>query len=152
GQSAYEHADLKHGLFFHAVLEGLRGKAKNEDGEVTWDDLALFVKRQVKRQVPKLVGPDAQQSPSEFKVDIEGLPVLLRVAKLVKGKQPREIENSIGMKLVLIPAGKFMMGSPKDEKNRRSDEQQHQVEISKAFYLGAYEVTQGEYEKVMGKN
>lgn len=67
-------------------------------------------------------------------------------------KDTKEITNSIGMKLVLIPAGKFTMGSPKDEKDRGTDEEQHEVEITKPFYLGVYTVTQAEYEKVMGKN
>jgi formylglycine-generating enzyme required for sulfatase activity len=57
------------------------------------------------------------------------------------------ITNSIGMKLVLIPKGTFMMGSPE-----REDEPQHQVTISKDYYLGVTEVTQGQYEKVIGKN
>jgi formylglycine-generating enzyme required for sulfatase activity len=43
------------------------------------------------------------------------------------------------------------MGSPKDERERDEDEELHEVEISKPFYLGVYEVTQGQYEKVMGK-
>ncbi len=57
----------------------------------------------------------------------------------------REITNSIGMKLVLIPAGKFLMGSPKDEKGRDEDEAQHEVEITKPFYLGTYTVTLGQF-------
>src|SRR5262249_2847424 len=91
GQSAYEHNGLKHGVFFHFVIEGLKGKAKNEDGEVTWDGLALYVKTQVKRQTPKLLGPGAQQTPSEFKVDVEGLPVLLKVggAAVAKAGPPQ---------------------------------------------------------------
>ncbi len=66
--------------------------------------------------------------------------------------QPKEVTNSIGMKLVLIPAGKFLMGSPQDEKERDTDEEQHEVSITKPFYLGVYVVTQAEYEKVMGNN
>ena len=65
---------------------------------------------------------------------------------------PKEITNSIGMKLALIPAGKFLMGSPKDEKDRCPNEEQHEVSITKPFYLGVYVVTQAEYEKVMGNN
>jgi serine/threonine protein kinase len=65
---------------------------------------------------------------------------------------PRELENSIGMKLVAIPAGKFLMGSPPDEVNRDADEEQHEVEITQPFYMGVYEVTQEEYEKVMESN
>jgi formylglycine-generating enzyme required for sulfatase activity len=64
----------------------------------------------------------------------------------------KEVTNSIGMKLVLIPAGKFQMGSPKEEKDRSDDEEQHEVEITRPFYMGVYPVTQQEYEKVMGKN
>jgi formylglycine-generating enzyme required for sulfatase activity len=57
------------------------------------------------------------------------------------------------MKLVLIPAGKFLMGSPPSEEGRRANEgPEHEVTISKPFYMGAYEVTQGQFEKVMGRN
>jgi formylglycine-generating enzyme required for sulfatase activity/serine/threonine protein kinase len=66
---------------------------------------------------------------------------------------PRELTNSIGMKLVRIPAGRFSMGSLPDEANRDQDEgPRHEVEITRPFYLGAFEVTQSEYEAVMGKN
>jgi formylglycine-generating enzyme required for sulfatase activity len=66
--------------------------------------------------------------------------------------QSEEIVNSIGMKLVLIPAGKFLMGASWDEEGQVEDEYQHEVEITKPFYMGVYEVTQEEYEKVMGSN
>ncbi len=61
------------------------------------------------------------------------------------------ITNSQGMKLVLIPAGKFLMGSPASEAERDPEERQHEVVISKPFYLGVHEVTQEQYQKVMGK-
>jgi formylglycine-generating enzyme required for sulfatase activity len=67
-------------------------------------------------------------------------------------KRAKGFSNSIGMKLVLIPAGKFTMGSPPTEKHRDDDEQQHEVTITKAFYLGVYEVTQGQWRAVMGKD
>ena len=56
---------------------------------------------------------------------------------------PKEITNSIGMKLVLIPKGTFQMGSPIEEPGADDDEAQHQVTISKDYYLGMTEVTQG---------
>lgn len=66
---------------------------------------------------------------------------------------PKLAVNSLGMKLALIPAGEFLMGSAERAPGAREDEQpQHQVRISKPFYLGVYEVTQGEYEQVMGEN
>jgi formylglycine-generating enzyme required for sulfatase activity len=59
------------------------------------------------------------------------------------------ITNSIGMRLVKVPAGKFMMGSPRDENQRQTDEDQHEAEITRPFYLGIFTVTQEQYEKVM---
>ncbi len=58
------------------------------------------------------------------------------------------IQNSIGMKLVLIPAGEFVMGSPDSEEGRSDDEgPQHKVEIRNAFYLGKYEVTRAQFRQ-----
>jgi formylglycine-generating enzyme required for sulfatase activity len=69
-----------------------------------------------------------------------------------QGRSAKEVVNSIGMKLVLIPAGKFKMGSPKEEKERFDDEgPQREVQITRPFYLGAFEVTQAQYEKVTGR-
>jgi formylglycine-generating enzyme required for sulfatase activity len=64
----------------------------------------------------------------------------------------KQLMNSLGMRLVLIPKGEFWMGSPSNEPNRFDDEQQHEVEITQPFYMAAYEVTQEEYERVMGTN
>jgi formylglycine-generating enzyme required for sulfatase activity len=62
-----------------------------------------------------------------------------------------EITNTIGMKLHLIRPGTFRMGS--ESPQARQDEQPaHQVTITKPFYIGVYEVTQAEYEAVMGTN
>jgi formylglycine-generating enzyme required for sulfatase activity len=63
-----------------------------------------------------------------------------------------EVTNSIGMKLRLISAGEFMMGSPETESEREDNETQHRVSITKPFYLGVTEVTQEQYQTVMGKN
>jgi formylglycine-generating enzyme required for sulfatase activity/serine/threonine protein kinase len=63
-----------------------------------------------------------------------------------------EMTNSIGMKLMSIPPGKFMMGSPASEEQRKPSEHPHEVEITKGFWLGKYEVTQDEYERLMGEN
>jgi formylglycine-generating enzyme required for sulfatase activity len=83
---------------------------------------------------------------------------------------PPVLTNSIGMKLVLIPPGEFRMGSAQEEidrllkeakeGNRREwyiagipcESPQHRVVITRPFYLGMYEVTQAEYESVMGTN
>jgi formylglycine-generating enzyme required for sulfatase activity len=73
------------------------------------------------------------------------------------------ITNSIGMKLVYVPPGKFLMGSPKSEQEQykkdsrlggdwAAQEIQHEVAITKGFYMSVYAVTQEEYEIVTGKN
>ncbi len=68
----------------------------------------------------------------------------------------REITNSIGMKLVLIPAGVFMMGSDENFPYAQDDEvvvdaagkkQKHRVRITRPFYLGATEVTRGQFRR-----
>jgi formylglycine-generating enzyme required for sulfatase activity len=55
-------------------------------------------------------------------------------------------------KLVLskIPAGTFIMGSPEGELGHNPDETQHQVTLTKDFYVGVFEVTQKQWERVMG--
>jgi len=57
------------------------------------------------------------------------------------------------MLLVPIPAGEFQMGSPdSDSDDNDREKPQHLVKITKPFYLSVYEVTQQQYEKVMGTN
>lgn len=60
--------------------------------------------------------------------------------------------NKLGMRFVLIPNGTFLMGSPSAEKGRQWNEKQHRVVISKSFYMGETEVTQGQWEKLVGFN
>jgi formylglycine-generating enzyme required for sulfatase activity/tRNA A-37 threonylcarbamoyl transferase component Bud32 len=60
-----------------------------------------------------------------------------------------------GVKLdfVWIPAGEFVMGSPANEEGRSRDESpQHRVTLSKGFWMGKTEVTQAQWERVMGSN
>ena len=59
---------------------------------------------------------------------------------------PAEITNTIDMKLRLIKAGAFKMGSPDSDKEAPDDEKpQHNVEIMRPFYLGVYPVTKGQF-------
>ena len=62
------------------------------------------------------------------------------------------ITNSVGMKLQPIAPGSFIMGSPEHEKDRKPTETEREITISREFYIGVYEVTQAEYEAVMGHN
>ncbi len=63
-----------------------------------------------------------------------------------------DLSDGVSMKLVLIPAGRFTMGSPKNEAGRQDHEgPQRQVTISQPYYMGVHEVTYRQYEAVMGK-
>ena len=62
------------------------------------------------------------------------------------------ITNSIDMKLALVPAGKFLMGSPATEEERNGAEVQHEVAITRPFLMGIYPVTQAQSDKVLNKN
>ncbi|NJN38282.1 MAG: SUMF1/EgtB/PvdO family nonheme iron enzyme [Acaryochloridaceae cyanobacterium CSU_3_4] len=63
-----------------------------------------------------------------------------------------DLGNSITLDMVGIPAGQFTMGSPASEPQRNSDEDpQHKVNVP-AFYLGKYEITQGQWQEIMGSN
>ncbi len=70
--------------------------------------------------------------------------ITVNIPNLPEGAKPLE--------MVLIPAGTFMMGSPSSERNRGSDETQHQVTLTHDFYIGKYEITQAQWEAVMGNN
>ena len=82
-------------------------------------------------------------------------------------KLPVEHTNSVGMKFVLIPPGEFTMGSTAAEIDQalkdvgedkhwqeciKSEAPQHKVVLTRPIYLGVHEVTQKEYQAVMGKN
>jgi formylglycine-generating enzyme required for sulfatase activity len=61
----------------------------------------------------------------------------------------RHFRNSLGMEFVLIPAGSFIMGSPPEESDRHETEVQHQVKISRPFYMQATEVTLKQWWSLM---
>jgi formylglycine-generating enzyme required for sulfatase activity len=63
-----------------------------------------------------------------------------------------ELTPDIKLAMRRVPAGKFWMGSPPTEPGRSSDENLHEVTISRPFLLGVTEVTQAQWEAVMGSN
>ena len=65
-----------------------------------------------------------------------------------KGGDQREVG---GVKLCWCPPGKFTMGSPAGESERRPGEDQVEVTLSKGFWTGKYEVTQGQWKRVVGE-
>lgn len=60
--------------------------------------------------------------------------------------------NGVSLEMIRIPAGTFQMGSPETEPSRYANETLHTVTISKSFYIGKYEVTQGQWKSIMNNN
>ena len=76
---------------------------------------------------------------------------LLGIAQSAK-EETIDLGSGVKIELVLIPAGKFIMGSPASEQGRSINEIQHEVTITRDFFMGKYEVTQSQWEAIMGNN
>jgi formylglycine-generating enzyme required for sulfatase activity len=191
GECSYEEEEWGHGIFTYYLLEGLGGAAdERRRGYVTMLDLyqyasektTTYVKRVKKEeQKPKL--RTGENEFGDFTIGVvAATPPLLdctgekgRTAEEVQEAQkawakslgwPVEKEDEIApgvkMKFVLVPPGKFLMGSPKSEleallrqfpdatPEMYGDEVPHEVTITRPFYLGKTEVTQAQY-KALGK-
>jgi formylglycine-generating enzyme required for sulfatase activity/Leucine-rich repeat (LRR) protein len=100
-------------------------------------------------------GPEGQAAPACFSITVrKSDPTASVVAPVVpKGQIVVSLGHGVTMEMVLIPAGEFMMGSPESDGIAASNAKpQHRVRITKAFYLGKYEVTQEQWEALMGSN
>jgi formylglycine-generating enzyme required for sulfatase activity len=79
-----------------------------------------------------------------------------RTGRLLFPPPPRRagsvFTSSVGMRLAWIAPGKFLMGSPPREIQRREDEPQHGVTLTRGFFLAIHPVTQAQWKAVMGSN
>jgi sulfatase modifying factor 1 len=66
------------------------------------------------------------------------------------GARAGDSRQVAGIELAWCPGGSFMMGSPADEPERRADEQQVEVTLTRGFWMAKYEATQGDFKRVMG--
>ena len=73
---------------------------------------------------------------------VGALTVMAQEVKLGK-VEVRDLGKGVRLEMVLVPAGKFMMGGP---------EKDHEVTLTKPFYMGKYEVTQEQWFEIMGGN
>jgi formylglycine-generating enzyme required for sulfatase activity len=82
--------------------------------------------------------------------DAAGNPATATRTVTVTGNRTVDLNATVAMDMIWVPAGTFTMGSPTTEAGRQSDrEDEHNVSLTKGFYLGKYEVTQAQYEAVM---
>jgi len=99
------------------------------------------VKEEVKAQIAEL---------AKLKLEEEAKGKQVGLVKL--NQEEKAMFAAMEKEMVLLPAGKFMMGSRVSEKVYRKDNAEHEVTLTKPFYMGKYEVTQVQYEAVMGNN
>ena len=136
---------------------GTKGQSKPKDfatPEIAKAEMEKLIKEktgkgyvEVGGKAVKALKPAVGKKTSEGSMG-EGLSKAEKQAKLLE----EDLGNGIKFEMILIPAGKFMMGSPKKEKDRYDGETQHKVALTKPFYMGKYEVTQEQWESVMGNN
>ncbi len=169
-QVAIEHKPLKHGVFFHFVIEGLRGKAKDVEGNVTLPSLQSYVYSAVKSYVYRHLKRQIQKP--ELKASTEGVITLVKAGTrpeppkktLPKGEIEEEftwkgakrkrrvlrldLGKGVTLDLVRIKKGAFKMGSPESDKEALGDEKpQHTVELTEDFYVGKYEITKAQFAR-----
>lgn len=131
-------------------LTQAQDKVKQEEGRLQAERQALEQQKQEVAAARKAPPPPAPASPTTADTGSGK-----DIATTVKPPPPQLLPEktwrspSTGIEFVMIQSGTFMMGS----KTGSDDEKPvHEVRLSKAFYLGKYEVTQEEWAKVMGTN
>ena len=75
-----------------------------------------------------------------------------RVALVRSKDMTIPLAEGVELDMIWIKPGTFIMGSPENELGRANDEDQHEVTLTQGYWLGKFEVTQAQYEAVMGKN
>ena len=148
GQRSLERESLRHGVFTHGVLEALRA-FDGTSGPLTWSSLVDRVQNTV-----------AELNPDQEPISAGVLPRLVlssrvgadRVGLTSEGSKAGDLrdDNGLKMKFRWCPKGRFRMGSPPGEVNRDNDEGQVDVTLSRGFWLGQTEVTQSQWQGVMG--
>lgn len=163
GQSSLEDSTLGRGVFFHYLIEGSKGLADaNKDQQITLTELINYVSEEVpvfvrnkygQTQVPDIANTNLERIPF-LKVpppDLLDFPCDEATADGVQRQWAEYLKMDLvparpsGMQLLLIPPGEFLMGSPSDEFGRFDDEKPHWVTLTTGFYMGAFEVTRGQF-------
>ncbi len=140
-----------HGVFFHFVIEGLKGDADqlagNRDGVVNLVELVAYTQD----KVPEYVA--ARRGRRQMPV-LQGNTGRLNLLDARRVAAPPAIVTSAGqIRLLRIPSGSFLMGAPDYDQGSPPDAKpQHEVRITRGFFLGESEITQAQYQTVMGVN
>lgn len=150
---AYD-GDRRMTLFLNCLTgDGVTNTVKAGTHKMTWDsitDYGVFasanfqIKIYAGKRLPKYVkidlssGPESDEYPISMSIDGPDL--------------SKDDCRTTELWLRLVPPGEFWMGSPAGELGRSDNEVLHHVTLTKPFYIGVFEVTQKQYELVMGEN
>jgi formylglycine-generating enzyme required for sulfatase activity len=146
GQRSIELGRLQHGVFTHGVLEALRA-FDGSAGPLTWGSLVDQVQNTVSELNP-------EQEP--IAAGVLGRLVLANRVRspgpALEGTKAGELreDNGLKMKFRWCPPGRFRMGSPPGEPDRQDNEGPVEVTLSRGFWMGQNEVTQSQWQAVMG--
>jgi hypothetical protein len=180
GQFSFENKSLGdggRGAFLHHVILGLEGKAADEDGEISWDDLTSYVKKSVPKTVAAIyagTGVVARQTPEGINrlagslvLAKKGIdkPVPLPMPMSPRDSKPNATDaksgfpeagvkagqrwdfNRLKMTFCWCPSGEFRMGSPLTEAGRDDDEAQKEETVS-GFWISKHEITHRNWRDV----
>jgi formylglycine-generating enzyme required for sulfatase activity/predicted Ser/Thr protein kinase len=152
-------------------VKELIGLKKLENLDLSQTSVTASVVGEVKAALPKCnipwsakatnynIGEVVDSSPSPPSPSSGGAPQPVAVKTVPKASQgvgethkagDERIDNALNLTLIWCPPGSFRMGSPVSEFGRGDDENQVNVELTEGFWLGKYEVTQREFERVTG--
>lgn len=172
GQRSFEEPSLKHGVFTHCLLEGLRGAAERE-GVIDWSALVSHTTFRMSTaevraylpegsiQQPIAAGgvpftPLGRVLPKTDALAPTRVPVPATPQKREPAGRGERDDNTLKMPLVYCRAGSFMMGSQYWGRGGQPipgiyahEGPQRRVKLTRGFWLAKYEVTQAEWEKVM---
>src|SRR5262245_25887098 len=132
-----------------ALLEAL---ARSPGDGVGWLALADCLEEEGEAERAEVVRLSVQLRKGEGPVEAEGrLRELVSKGLTVPVPRRRVALGGEGMEMVLVPPGTFWMGGPDDEDRLDVDElPRHRVTLTRGYWLGAYQVTQAQWEALMG--
>ncbi|MCW8931035.1 MAG: SUMF1/EgtB/PvdO family nonheme iron enzyme [Gammaproteobacteria bacterium] len=141
----------------------LQAKANNDNTSMRSVSLNSEPIREVRLPEPELVEKNISEKVTPLRVSSKSTSNSIKLPKtniLVEYSKEKnipplineKIEPIIDMQFVNIKAGCFIMGSSPLEDGRLNDEKSHNVCLSKDYWIAKYEVTQAQWEKVMGSN
>ena len=149
-------------IFFRVSETRKRDNSINIDNSTATDTWKMaknlrFTNKDFLVHEVKIVEPDSGVTANTFNNGEKfNFPLILNTVPISsshEGYNTIAVNQELDIKMIAIPPGTFMMGSPTTEFGRGLyNEGQHQVTISKQFLISKYEITQKQYKIVMGTN